>query len=129
MTDHLKDGGPAFPREYTLQGESGMSLRDWFAGQALANSRTFFKKTQAQPQRMLQFKLTRLPMQCSRSGQSKNDRRYNYPMENVMTDNIYTALAKRSRNGMSLRQPDPHFKAIRRPCSVMTLLRLTLRIA
>jgi|AACY02.3.fsa_nt_gi hypothetical protein len=44
MTDHLKDGGPAFPREYTLQGESGMSLRDWFAGQALANSRTFFKE-------------------------------------------------------------------------------------
>lgn len=32
------DGGPAFPRpasEYT-SGERGMSLRDWFAGQALA---------------------------------------------------------------------------------------------
>ncbi len=28
------DGGPAFP--VTTIGESGMSLRDWFAGQALA---------------------------------------------------------------------------------------------
>ena len=35
MTDHPKDGGPAFPREYTHKGHSGMSLRDWFAGQAL----------------------------------------------------------------------------------------------
>jgi hypothetical protein len=42
MTDHPKDGGPAFPREYMHTGHSGMSLRDWFAGQALANSRTFF---------------------------------------------------------------------------------------
>jgi hypothetical protein len=36
-----KDGGPAFPTEWILIGmpdESrlGMSLRDWFAGQALA---------------------------------------------------------------------------------------------
>jgi hypothetical protein len=38
MTDRLKDGGPAFPREYTHKGHSGMSLRDWFAGQALAGS-------------------------------------------------------------------------------------------
>jgi hypothetical protein len=37
MTDRLKDGGPAFPREYTHKGCSGMSLRDWFAGQALCN--------------------------------------------------------------------------------------------
>lgn len=36
------DGGPAFPRSYTTAleaaqglGESGMSLRDWFAGMAL----------------------------------------------------------------------------------------------
>lgn len=29
-----KDGGPAFPS--TLQPTSGMTLRDWFAGQALA---------------------------------------------------------------------------------------------
>ena len=34
-----KNGGPAFPGEYDgLQrlGSTGMSLRDWFAGQALA---------------------------------------------------------------------------------------------
>jgi hypothetical protein len=36
MTDRPKDGGPAFPREYMHKGHSGMSLRDWFAGQALA---------------------------------------------------------------------------------------------
>jgi len=40
MTDAIKDGGPAFPR--TVQGWNGhldamdgMTLRDWFAGQAL----------------------------------------------------------------------------------------------
>lgn len=37
MTEHPKDGGPAFP---ITAGNSvyaqGMSLRDWFAGQALA---------------------------------------------------------------------------------------------
>lgn len=32
MTAPENDGGPAFP----IQGYSGMSLRDWFAGQALA---------------------------------------------------------------------------------------------
>lgn len=36
------NGGPAFP---TTAGQvvysHGMTLRDWFAGQALANSRTF----------------------------------------------------------------------------------------
>jgi len=36
----IKDGGPAFPREdYQINGgglgQQGMSLRDWFAGQAL----------------------------------------------------------------------------------------------
>ena len=32
-----RDGGPAFPRGPTdmSDGQSGMSLRDWFAGQAL----------------------------------------------------------------------------------------------
>lgn len=41
------DGGPAFPRgpvhvkpdndrDYVIPGNSGMTLRDWFAGQALA---------------------------------------------------------------------------------------------
>lgn len=35
-----KDGGPAFPQAFTLKGDEesrfGMSLRDYFAGQALA---------------------------------------------------------------------------------------------
>lgn len=32
-----KDGGPAFPNRWANDGENeGMSLRDWFAGQALA---------------------------------------------------------------------------------------------
>ena len=37
MTDQRKDGGPAFPVETTATPYApGMSLRDWFAGQALA---------------------------------------------------------------------------------------------
>ena len=46
MTDKIDDGGPAFPHLNRLEGKldrsyiaisaSGMSLRDWFAGQALA---------------------------------------------------------------------------------------------
>lgn len=44
MTDQPKDGGPAFPIPPLVIGEKlwtdreadGMSLRDWFAGQALA---------------------------------------------------------------------------------------------
>lgn len=36
-TPIINDGGPAFPiTEQGLQGYNGMSLRDWFAGQALA---------------------------------------------------------------------------------------------
>lgn len=31
-----KDGGPAFPKPYST-GPNGMSLRDWFAGQALTS--------------------------------------------------------------------------------------------
>jgi hypothetical protein len=31
MSTQIKDGGPAFPVSYDL---SGMTLRDWFAGQA-----------------------------------------------------------------------------------------------
>lgn len=41
--NRIKDGGPAFPREPLGQDcgapygqQDGMSLRDWFAGQALA---------------------------------------------------------------------------------------------
>ena len=34
---HVKpDGGPAFPRENSDWGVPGMTLRDWFAGQALS---------------------------------------------------------------------------------------------
>lgn len=44
MSDKVKDGGPAFPHHFEsaaghqnfCEGQ-GMSLRDWFAGQALAN--------------------------------------------------------------------------------------------
>lgn len=32
----IEDGGSAFPSELT--NSSGMSMRDWFAGQALANT-------------------------------------------------------------------------------------------
>ena len=45
MTEQRKDGGPAFPRPISRDGtdaradmfhaQDGMSLRDWFAGQAL----------------------------------------------------------------------------------------------
>lgn len=44
MSDTLKYGGPAFPTEPrgSVYGNKhdGMTLRDWFAGQALANSYT-----------------------------------------------------------------------------------------
>ena len=45
MNDRIEDGGPAYPFPEVrdpvtgcgiMQGASGMSLRDWFAGQALA---------------------------------------------------------------------------------------------
>jgi len=32
----INDGGQAFPRDDFHQGVPGMSLRDWFAGQALS---------------------------------------------------------------------------------------------
>ena len=35
MNEPINDGGPAFPAPYNNDGV-GMSLRDWFAGQALA---------------------------------------------------------------------------------------------
>jgi hypothetical protein len=34
MSEEVKDGGPAFPADRMHQ-TTGMSLRDWFAGQAL----------------------------------------------------------------------------------------------
>lgn len=37
MSDHIDDGGAAFAHGNPEQGsDAGMSLRDWFAGQALA---------------------------------------------------------------------------------------------
>ena len=44
MSAKINDGGPAFPRPSVYDpedaifcmGQSGMSLRDWFAGQAMA---------------------------------------------------------------------------------------------
>lgn len=43
MSEKIKDGGPAFPRAplgedcaHPYGQQDGMSLRDWFAGQALA---------------------------------------------------------------------------------------------
>ena len=36
MTEEIEDGGPAFAcGDHTHGGQGGMSLRDWFAGQAL----------------------------------------------------------------------------------------------
>lgn len=35
----IDDGGPAFPTHYNSHG--GMTLRDWFAGQALAGMHTY----------------------------------------------------------------------------------------
>jgi hypothetical protein len=36
MTKTKDDGGPAFPSQWDDNDNEGMSLRDWFAGQALA---------------------------------------------------------------------------------------------
>ena len=32
----IKDGGPAFPRNYDADGHNGMTLRDYFAAKALS---------------------------------------------------------------------------------------------
>lgn len=46
MSEHKDDGGPAFPGE-TWNGDrvlfTGMTLRDWFAGQALARMAEFHR--------------------------------------------------------------------------------------
>lgn len=34
--DKINDGGPAFPRDHQHSGHNGMTLRDYFAAQALA---------------------------------------------------------------------------------------------
>ena len=36
MSDTINDGGPAFPDSGQADYTGGMTLRDWFAGQALA---------------------------------------------------------------------------------------------
>lgn len=50
----MTDNPPAFPRPSTANGtrQDGMSLRDWFAGQALAgfSSRETFDPGQAKPE-------------------------------------------------------------------------------
>ena len=38
MSTCIDDGGPAFPNSNDVCGCYGMSLRDWFAGQALAGA-------------------------------------------------------------------------------------------
>lgn len=35
MGVNYSDGGPAFPRDHASDGHNGMTLRDYFAGQAL----------------------------------------------------------------------------------------------
>lgn len=35
MSDEINDGGPAFPSQWDDRDNVGMTLRDWFAGQAL----------------------------------------------------------------------------------------------
>lgn len=46
--NEIDDGGPAFPADLRLVAHetSGMSLRDWFAGQALAAFTREFEKEQ-----------------------------------------------------------------------------------
>lgn len=42
MSDEIKDGGPAFPLQSIgpdfVPGYAGMTLRDWFAGQAISGA-------------------------------------------------------------------------------------------
>lgn len=54
MTAPRKDGGPAFPCEdhYNPRGEfhqTGMSLRDWFAGQAMQGLWVAFNRDWSNP--------------------------------------------------------------------------------
>lgn len=46
MADKIEDGGPAFPSllDEGAKYVEGMSLRDWFAGQALASAWNAFDK-------------------------------------------------------------------------------------
>lgn len=53
MTDKIEDGGPAFPTGPNTQPgfyqHHGMTLRDWFAGQALAGWLASFGETDRHP--------------------------------------------------------------------------------
>ncbi len=44
---------PAFPRSYSHDGHNGMSLRDWFAGQALVGAAQY-QSCQPSPEGMAQ---------------------------------------------------------------------------
>ena len=48
MTDKINTGGPAYPRvvEYLEYSESGMTLRDYFAGQAVGEVIAYFGNMQ-----------------------------------------------------------------------------------
>lgn len=41
----MVDNPPAFPTQYTLGPNAGMTLRDWFAGQALAGLGEWYPPT------------------------------------------------------------------------------------
>ena len=61
-TKAIEDGGPAFPLSYlaAMNGSvvdfgatGGMTIRDWFAGQALAGFASSFRKTNREHDRMV----------------------------------------------------------------------------
>jgi len=47
----INDGGPAFPR-HAYDGHDGMTLRDWFASQALAGLLAKYGLGEAEPESM-----------------------------------------------------------------------------
>lgn len=63
MTDHtMKDGGPAYPQPQVADGQGGieytevegMSLRDWFAGQAIGAQLTSIAISDASAKALLE---------------------------------------------------------------------------
>lgn len=44
MNDAKDNGGPAFPAQWDDKDNEGMTLRDWFAGQALAGLAPCFEE-------------------------------------------------------------------------------------
>tara|TARA_R110000803_G_scaffold43701_4_gene93033 strand:+ start:7768 stop:7998 length:231 start_codon:yes stop_codon:yes gene_type:complete len=55
MSKQIDDGGPAYPTPEgdTAQPESGMTLRDWFAGQALVGDLPRYHNCPLPPDRSL----------------------------------------------------------------------------